>query len=106
MSTITRSAIAINPEGEEADALRGWWDATGCTAVLSHAGEGLASALKCAQAPLAIQIQALTPALPSSRTLRRAWRRRSSALELLQAPAPQVVSRVPGTLRAVIAAIA
>ena len=49
MSTITRSAIAISPEGEEADALRGWWDATGCSAVLTHAGEGLASALKCAQ---------------------------------------------------------
>ncbi|KAK9828112.1 hypothetical protein WJX81_005736 [Elliptochloris bilobata] len=46
VSTITRSAIAINPEGEEADELRGWWDATGCTASLSHAGEGLASALK------------------------------------------------------------
>ena len=49
VSTITRSAIAINPEGEEADALRGWWDATGCSAVLTHAGEGLASALKCAR---------------------------------------------------------
>lgn len=48
VSTVTRSAIAINPEGEAAEALRGWWDATGCTAALSHAGEGLASAIKCA----------------------------------------------------------
>jgi hypothetical protein len=48
VSTISRSAIAINPESEEATALRGWWDATGCTAALTHAGEGLSSALKCA----------------------------------------------------------
>ena len=55
MSTITRSAIAINPEGAEADALRGWWDATGCSAVLTHAGEGLASALKCAHRPSSLE---------------------------------------------------
>ena len=46
VSTVTRSAVVINPENEEADALRSWWDSTGCTAALSHAGEGLASALK------------------------------------------------------------
>ena len=39
-----RSDVRINPEGEEAQAMRDWYDMHGCTAPTQHAGEGLANA--------------------------------------------------------------
>ena len=47
LSTVTRSGVSVEPEGERADALRRWWESDGRTAPTQHLGEGLASA-KCA----------------------------------------------------------
>jgi len=69
VSTISRSAIATNPDSQEAAALRGWWDATGCTAALTHAGEGLSSALR----------RAAAPPRPATRRAARRRRRRRAA---------------------------
>lgn len=39
-----RSDVRINPEGEEAQSMREWYDMHGCTAPTQRAGEGLANA--------------------------------------------------------------
>ena len=39
-----RSDVRINPEGEEAQGMREWYDMHGCTAPTQRAGEGLANA--------------------------------------------------------------
>ncbi|EIE20008.1 hypothetical protein COCSUDRAFT_19010 [Coccomyxa subellipsoidea C-169] len=44
LSTVTRSGVSVEPEGERADALRRWWESDGRTAPTQHLGEGLASA--------------------------------------------------------------
>ena len=46
LSSLQRSVISLNPELPEAGALREWWEASGRSAALSAAGEGLESAVK------------------------------------------------------------
>lgn len=50
LSTVTRSVVSVEPQGEHADALRSWWASDGRITPTHHVGEGLASA-KCAAAP-------------------------------------------------------
>ncbi|BDA51382.1 Replication protein A 70 kDa DNA-binding subunit B [Coccomyxa sp. Obi] len=44
LSTVTRSAVKVEPEGDRAAALRSWWESDGRAAPTQHLGEGLASA--------------------------------------------------------------
>ena len=46
VSALQRSSIVVNPTSAEGNALREWWDSTGCCAPTQHAGEGLSSARK------------------------------------------------------------
>jgi hypothetical protein len=46
LTTIMRSTVVVNPEGERADALRSWWEAEGRMLPTHSLGEGLMSASK------------------------------------------------------------
>ncbi|KAK9902800.1 hypothetical protein WJX75_006399 [Coccomyxa subellipsoidea] len=51
LSTVTRSVVTVEPDGDRAASLRQWWESNGRTAPTQHLGEGLASAKRALGGP-------------------------------------------------------